>query len=98
MAILLTVRLSAFMIEQEWKACNVGQSTQRIRDLERRQETLSADWLRHDPGSSVGTPTRQGRSSRWSRRWFLDLLKFIMRHSTTPTAQFETEARQALMF
>jgi hypothetical protein len=50
MAILLTVRLSAFMIEQEWKAWDAGQSTQRIRDLERRQETLSADWLRHDPG------------------------------------------------
>jgi hypothetical protein len=62
MAILRTGGLPAFVREQAWKAGDAGQSTRHIRDLERRQETLSADSLRHEPSSSVGTPTRQGRS------------------------------------
>jgi hypothetical protein len=72
-------------------------STQRIRDLVRRQETLSKDWLRHDPGSSVGTPTGQGTRLGGSRQWFLNLPKSIVRHPTAPAAQIETDARQALM-
>jgi hypothetical protein len=97
MAILLAGGLSAFMIEQEWKAGDAGQSTRHIRDLERRQETLSADSLRHEPGSSVGTPTRQGRSLGGSRRGFLDLSTFILRYPTASTAHIETDAQQALM-
>jgi hypothetical protein len=97
MAILLTGGLRAFVIEQEWKACDAGQSTRHIRDLERRQETLSADSLRHEPGSSVGTPTRQGRSLGGSRRGFLDLSTFILRYPTASAAQIETDARKALM-
>jgi uncharacterized BrkB/YihY/UPF0761 family membrane protein len=49
-AILLTVRLPAFVIEQEWKAGDAGQSPQHIRDLERRQETFSPDWRLRDLG------------------------------------------------
>jgi hypothetical protein len=34
----------------ERKVRDARRSTQSIRDLVRRQETLSEDWLRHDPG------------------------------------------------
>jgi hypothetical protein len=97
MAILRTGGLPAFVSEQAWKACHAGQSTRHIRDLERRQETLSADSLRHEPGSSVGTPTRQGRSLGGSRRGFLDLSTFILRYPTASAAHIETNARKALM-
>lgn len=34
----------------ELNACDAEQSTQPTRDLVRRQETFSEDWLHHDPG------------------------------------------------
>lgn len=81
----------------EWNACDAEQSTPHICDLVRRQETISENWLRHDPGSNIGTPTGQGSSLGWLRRWFLDLPTFIVRHPTAPKAQIETDTGQALM-